>query len=57
MTWNTKPFPINTEISKRGAEGAQVSAFCLFFDYFIRSLSNYLILTLTLTYSLTPQFV
>jgi len=32
---------INTEISKRAAEGAQVSSFCLFFNDFIRALSNY----------------
>jgi hypothetical protein len=32
---------INTEISKRGAEGAQVSSFCLFFNNSIRALSNY----------------
>jgi hypothetical protein len=32
---------INEETSKRGAEGAQASSFCLFFNDFIRSLSNY----------------
>ncbi len=32
---------IATEISKRGAEGAQVSPFCLFFNNSIRALSNY----------------
>jgi len=32
---------INTEISKRGAESAQVSSFCQFFDNFIRAFSNY----------------
>ena len=32
---------INEETSKRGAEGAQASSFCLFFNDFIRALSNY----------------
>jgi hypothetical protein len=32
---------INEETSKRGAEGDQVSSFCLFFNDFIRTLSNY----------------
>jgi hypothetical protein len=32
---------INKEISKRGAECAQVSSFCLFFNDFTRTLSNY----------------
>ena len=32
---------IKAEISKREAEGAQVSPFCSFFDNFIRALSNY----------------
>jgi hypothetical protein len=36
-----KTEPINKETSKKGAEGAQASSFCLFFSDFIRALSNF----------------